>query len=83
MVAPGLVQTMATTQDVPLFGTDAGGVISGVTPLDHHGTPSDIADAVTFLASDRASWGNGTALVVDGGRTSTLPGGLSRVPGRT
>jgi 2-deoxy-D-gluconate 3-dehydrogenase len=31
------------------------------------GTPEDIADAVSFLASDAAHYINGHALVVDGG----------------
>ena len=80
MVAPGLVETAATTQDVPLFGSDAASVIAAITPLAHVGTPQDIADTVVFLASNRAAWMNGSIVVVDGGRTSTLPGGLRHAP---
>jgi NAD(P)-dependent dehydrogenase (short-subunit alcohol dehydrogenase family) len=36
-------------------------------PLQKVGTPLEIAQAVLFLASDRASFVTGTALVVDGG----------------
>jgi NAD(P)-dependent dehydrogenase (short-subunit alcohol dehydrogenase family) len=36
-------------------------------PLGHWGTPDDIADAVVFLASDRASFVTGTNIDVDGG----------------
>jgi NAD(P)-dependent dehydrogenase (short-subunit alcohol dehydrogenase family) len=36
-------------------------------PLARLGEPDDIASAVTFLASDAASWITGTTLVVDGG----------------
>ncbi|MGW5731495.1 MULTISPECIES: SDR family oxidoreductase [Streptomyces] len=36
-------------------------------PLGRDGLPDDIADAVLFLMSDRASWLTGSNLVVDGG----------------
>jgi len=37
------------------------------TPLMRLGTPSDVADAVLFLASDKASFITGQILGVDGG----------------
>jgi 3-oxoacyl-[acyl-carrier protein] reductase len=37
-------------------------------PLDRIGDPRELGDAVAFLASDRASFLNGVALPVDGGR---------------
>ncbi|MGW6399319.1 oxidoreductase [Streptomyces sp. NPDC055134] len=37
------------------------------TPLGRDGLPDDIAQAVLFLASGRASWLTGSRLVVDGG----------------
>ncbi|GGQ62647.1 MULTISPECIES: SDR family oxidoreductase [Streptomyces] len=36
-------------------------------PLGREGRPDDIAQAVLYLVSDRASWVTGTNLVVDGG----------------
>ena len=41
-------------------------------PIRRIGTPDDVADAVEFLASDRASWITGVDLVVDGGATAVL-----------
>lgn len=37
------------------------------TPLGRDGRPEDIADAVLFLLSDRASWLTASNLIVDGG----------------
>jgi len=45
---------------------------SAVTPLRRVGMPQDIADAVTFLASDRSAYVNGEEIVVDGGYTRTI-----------
>ena len=43
------------------------------TPLGRIGEPSDIADAVLYLVSDRASFVTGAELVVDGGTTVGAP----------
>lgn len=37
------------------------------TPLGRYGTPEDIAEAVTFMLSDKASWMTGSIMTVDGG----------------
>jgi NAD(P)-dependent dehydrogenase (short-subunit alcohol dehydrogenase family) len=44
------------------------------SPLAREGTMLEIADAVEFLASDRASFISGTDLLVDGGLTAALQG---------
>jgi 3-oxoacyl-[acyl-carrier protein] reductase len=37
-------------------------------PWGRMGTPEEVADAVVFLVSERASWITGVCLVVDGGQ---------------
>jgi meso-butanediol dehydrogenase/(S,S)-butanediol dehydrogenase/diacetyl reductase len=39
-------------------------------PLGRLGEPADIAEAILFLASDRASWITGIVLPIDGGNTA-------------
>ncbi|THA79024.1 SDR family oxidoreductase [Streptomyces sp. A0642] len=69
IVSPGRTETPGgeATRDawarmVPGTGADNGGV-----PLGRVGRPDDIADAVLFLVSERASWVTGNILTVDGG----------------
>ena len=45
---------------------------SAVVPLRRVGMPQDMADAIQFLASDRASYVNGDELMVDGGYANML-----------
>jgi 3-oxoacyl-[acyl-carrier protein] reductase len=62
-VAPGFIVT-ELTKDLPATLTDQ---IKAATPLGHFGTVEDIANAVTFLASDEAAYITGQVLAVDGG----------------
>ncbi len=41
--------------------------VAAAHPLGHLGEPQNVADAVVFLASDRAAFTTGSELVVDGG----------------
>ncbi len=66
-VAPGPVRTEGT--DRQLWVSEA--VVSAVTrgvPLGRFGTVEEIAEAVRFLASPRASYITGQVLAVDGGQ---------------
>jgi NAD(P)-dependent dehydrogenase (short-subunit alcohol dehydrogenase family) len=42
-------------------------MVRALVPVGVRGTAENIADAVSFLASDAAGYINGHALVVDGG----------------
>jgi 3-oxoacyl-[acyl-carrier protein] reductase len=44
-------------------------IIKSTVPMNRFGTPMEIADAATFLCSERASFITGSVLVIDGGQT--------------
>ncbi|MCY3573178.1 MAG: 3-oxoacyl-[acyl-carrier-protein] reductase [Chloroflexi bacterium] len=62
-LAPGFVETAMTADLSPELKQSALAAI----PLGRMGSPEDIAQAVAFLASDRAAYITGQTLVVDGG----------------
>jgi NAD(P)-dependent dehydrogenase (short-subunit alcohol dehydrogenase family) len=65
-VAPGPVDTEMLTRFTATPGRKAG-LIAGV-PLKRAGKPEEIAQAIVYLASDRASFITGQILGVDGGK---------------
>lgn len=68
-VAPGQVNTPMVQQAPPAGDLDWAMVMRGAPKLmDGICDPEDIAEAVAFLASDKARKATGTVLVVDGGQ---------------
>jgi NAD(P)-dependent dehydrogenase (short-subunit alcohol dehydrogenase family) len=50
-----------------MIGREAGQWFDEQIPLGRHAVPSEVAQAVCFLASDRSSFTSGAAIMVDGG----------------
>jgi NAD(P)-dependent dehydrogenase (short-subunit alcohol dehydrogenase family) len=67
-VCPGFIQTPMLQMALDIDEVRAG--FEQAAPLGRIGQPSEIADAVAFLMSAKASFVTGTHLVVDGGVTS-------------
>jgi 3-oxoacyl-[acyl-carrier protein] reductase len=63
VVAPGLIETDMTRAIADSAKTDW----SAQIPLGRMGSPADVAAAVSFLASDEASYITGQVLAVNGG----------------
>ncbi len=64
-VAPGL--TLTPTTQFMLADEEMQARQAAAVPLGRIGRPEDIANAVTFLLSDEASYITGVVLDVDGG----------------
>ena len=66
-VCPGIIDTSMNVVDDPLIGTEAGERYLDQIPLRRWGRVEEVAEAIVFLASDRASYLTGTSLTIDGG----------------
>jgi NAD(P)-dependent dehydrogenase (short-subunit alcohol dehydrogenase family) len=73
-ICPGLIET-GMTRPIYEMARAAGkeDAIGKLNPLQRGGEPQEIARAALFLASDESSYVNGTALIVDGGLSSSHP----------
>ncbi len=70
-VAPGFIVTDMTDDTARRVGVEPEAfraAAAAETPVRRVGQPADIATAITFLASDEASFVTGQTLYVDGGR---------------
>jgi NAD(P)-dependent dehydrogenase (short-subunit alcohol dehydrogenase family) len=77
-VLPGPVETPILADFEESMGKDNLDGVKGL--LGRHASPTCIANAVVFLASDAAGWINGQALVVDGGITGAVMTGVVPAP---
>lgn len=73
-VAPGNVYFEGGSWDMKLKNDPEGirNIIESTVPLGRFGAPEEIADAILFLSSPRASFITGACLIIDGGQTTRL-----------
>ncbi|MGF1557034.1 SDR family oxidoreductase [Paucihalobacter sp.] len=78
-VLPGFTETERLTEIVKVKAASEGKNIEDMaeimkhyTPANRFAKPEELADAIIFLASERAAYINGINLPVDGGRTKSL-----------
>jgi NAD(P)-dependent dehydrogenase (short-subunit alcohol dehydrogenase family) len=67
-IAPGFIDTPMVADVMGLFNDPA--MADRLTPMKRPGTPEEMAYGCLYLASDEASYCQGTVLVIDGGTTA-------------
>jgi NAD(P)-dependent dehydrogenase (short-subunit alcohol dehydrogenase family) len=68
-VAPGPVETEMLTRFTGSADRKAG-LVAGI-PLKRAGRPEEVADAIVFASSDKASFISGQIIAVNGGKTAS------------
>ena len=76
VVSPGMIRTPMTEAIYQAPGVHE--ARRALVPARRIGQPEDIANAVVFLASDRADYITGEEIIVDGGFTRTIMGVIPR-----
>jgi len=84
-VCPGAIDTPMVDREVALDKDPdvARKIMAGRHPIGRLGTPEEVAEAVLFMASDRASFIVGECLLVDGGYVTGPSGRLHWTPPST
>jgi NAD(P)-dependent dehydrogenase (short-subunit alcohol dehydrogenase family) len=67
-IAPGFIDTPMVASVLNIFDDPA--VANAITPMRRPGTPMEMAHGCLYLASDEASYCNGSVLTIDGGTTA-------------
>ncbi|MCF1481422.1 MULTISPECIES: SDR family NAD(P)-dependent oxidoreductase [Rhizobium/Agrobacterium group] len=66
-IAPGYIRTAQLLSEENSLGPVGAEKAAEIIPMGRLGTPDDISDVITFLASNAARYMTGQVLVVDGG----------------